>query len=813
MKNKLLALAVSPILSVHALPGYGGHVPLSEILDNLAKEAGIQLIYVSSDVDNVLGELATAEDLSPGDRLKAVLDSAGLSADFINERTVRIYKESDVHLVKMSVTNEQETSTAEPARIASTRSIEEVVVTAQRRTESLQDVPIAVTVLTQANLTSAGVSGTDQLQATVPGLTITRNHGSAITVLRGIGTTDSNASGESSVAYYVDGVYRISPNAQIMDFNNVERIEVLRGPQGTLFGRNATGGLIQVITKDPSQEFSSDLSLGYGSYKTFTGNAYVTGGITDTLAIDFAGYFKDQGRGMGRNLYDGSDVLTEDAHMVRSKLLWEPSESTALKLALDYSKNEGDFGNVRQPLPGTFAGGIGVRMGYSGDYRTVNLNYSPQYKLENYGIDLQVRHNFREMSFKSITSYRRDNVFQNMDTDGTPFSIIGALPFDFETDTYTQEFQLLSDSDSPLQWIAGIYYLNSDVTANPARLAGDFGAIDIIDILNTQETESYSVFGEVSYEITENTKVTLGARFTEDERRLHGHTVLIYEDGSSMPLPYYDVSEKWSEPTWRALLDHRLNDQVMVYTSYVRGFKSGVFNGVVSGASPTPPVEPEIIDSYEVGMKSDLMEGQLRVNLAAFYYKWENQQFLSSGGGAIVQLFNAAESSAHGVEGELSMHITDRFSVSASASWLDANYDKFPTGVLTVPRDAPDGGNLQILNVDHSGNTLLRAPKFTSSMSGSYFWPIEFGDISATVSYYYNDGFYWDADNRVKEGAYGLLSAELKWMSPSEKYGIRLNGANLTDTEYASSALPNSNGDLYSPTAPRTFSITFLMSL
>jgi iron complex outermembrane receptor protein len=211
--------------------------------------------------------------------------------------------------------------------------IGDIVVTAQRRQERLQDVPIAVSVVTSDQMTKAGINNTDALGSAVPGLVVSRGQNTGAIYLRGVGTQNAAVGDENSVALYIDGVYVFSPSASIFNFSNIERIEVLRGPQGTLFGRNAVGGLIQVVTRDPKQDPSADLSVGYGNYKTVTASAYLTGGITQNIAADISGFYMKQRKGFGTNIFNGQDVNKSEEGAVRSKWLIDPTESLQIRVA------------------------------------------------------------------------------------------------------------------------------------------------------------------------------------------------------------------------------------------------------------------------------------------------------------------------------------------------------------------------------------------------------------------------------------------------------------------------------------------------
>ncbi len=701
-----------------------------------------------------------------------------------------------------------QTTGADSASGSDDGGIAEITVTAQRRDQRLQDVPVAVSVATSDTLTASAVQSTDQLGQIAPNLNRTRQHGVSSTFLRGVGTSFPSTGGESSVAFYVDGVYMPSQSATIMGFNNIERVEVLRGPQGTLFGRNATGGLIQVVTRDPSAETQLNMSASYGSYDTIGGNVYASTGIGENAAIDISGYFKNQGKGFGRNLFNGKRVYQEDSWAVRSKLVWDPSDNTEIKLALDHSETKGDLAMHRIPRPGTRQGDANNALTKPGGQFDFSTNASPFYDLVSSGVSLQIGQEIGAIKLVSISSYRHEKTDQYFDVDSSPFALTQG-PSPVKINTYSQELQLLSNTDGPLSFVSGFYYFLTKADNSPGQMlegAAIVASIRSVAWDNVIKSRSVAVYGEVRYELMPSTALTVGGRFTWDRQDLYGTTILSFANGNTTIIPY-DVDTSWSEPTYRAVLEHRFSPDVMVYGSYSHGYKSGLYNSTVNTGVPAAPVDPEKIDSFEIGMKSDLLDRKLRLNLTAFHYKWKNQQLFASFGPTNL-LLNAGEAKASGIEAEIVARPLPQLTLSAAAGYLDAEYTLYDNGPNFIPRPAPGGGNTVGAPLNYAGNSLARTPDFTATTSIRYEIPTSSGDFSAQLTYYYNNGFAWDSDNRVNEPSYGLLSAELGWKSPDETYGFRLNASNLTNTKYAISGQPNSFGDAYAPGLPRTITAT-----
>jgi iron complex outermembrane receptor protein len=682
--------------------------------------------------------------------------------------------------------------------------LEEITVTAMRREESLQDVPISVTALSAQALTDAGISEAMDLAIQTPGLTLQQNAGGLVTFIRGVGSLDASAGQEASVVMYEDGIYKAAPYGNTIAFNNVERVEVLKGPQGTLFGRNATGGLVQIITRDPSQEAALEGSLSYGDYDTLEGKVYGTTGLGDQLAVDLAVYYHDQGEGYGTNVDTGREVVKTEETLVRSKLLYTPGDNTRITLGFSNVDSEHSTGAGKQFLPGV-TGLDGVTT-YTGDFYDLTGLIDPFVEVDGRTWSLHLEHDFGGFTFKSITADQRFHVDQFFDNDQTLVPIVDVEIREQSYDTFTQEFQLLSNSDSGIRWIVGAFYLNDEAGfAGPPGL-GLFGLAfggGGVGIQNQIETESIAGFGEVTFPIAQATDLTIGARYTEDKRKLKGKTDVL--DGIDtqnvlVSLPFDPVEETFSEPTYRAVLSHRFSEAVMAYGSYSRGYKAGNFNTVDPSNAP---FEPEIVDAFEIGFKSDLFERRFRLNGAVFFYEYDDIQ-LTVFEGPTTRIVNAASAETTGAELEAAAVLTDYFDLNVGLSWLDTEITDFPNATYFIP--APVGGT-QVDNQDASGNELPRAPEFTVSLTPTLSIPMGNGTLRASATYYYSDGFFWDHQNFRAEDSYDLLNASIGWSQDDRGFGVRLFGNNLLDTEYSVFTVAQGVGDSFAAAPPRTFGV------
>ena len=405
-----------------------------------------------------------------------------------------------------------------------------------------------------------------------------------------------------------------------------------------------------------------------------------------------------------------------------------------------------------------------------------------------------------------LVSYRENRTHLSTDQGESSVPFVN-IDLPLESDTFTAELQLTSAPGGFLEWIAGLYYLDSRAGVYPFGLSGPGvpglpvpgGPYSNIDRFNEQNTKSYSAFGEAVLNFTQATSLTLGARITRDERTFEGTQVLTPVAGPQITLPTNNLSEKYTEPSWRAVLDHQLTDDILLYGSYSRGFKSGIFN-VFSPAGD--PVDPETLDAYEIGFKSQFGDF-LRLNGAAFYYKYDDLQLSTQVAGASV-LRNAAKATSKGFELEATVFATDTLTFDASVSYVDAKFDDFPGADLTSPNPAFNGTPPPFPNIvvtgNAAGNKLPRAPEVTFSVGGRYEQPTSFGKVGGSANFYYNDGFYNDFANRYSQDSYTLVNASaFVEFGDDLKYRITAFGRNIFNTEYYSFGTATNFGDFVAP--------------
>jgi iron complex outermembrane receptor protein len=682
---------------------------------------------------------------------------------------------------------------------------DDIIVTAQKRSENAQNVPIAMTALPAEKLASAGITTTADLKALTPGLNFnTALAGYGQPRIRGVGTTAQGPGIENPVATYVDGVYIASPSGAIFSLNDISQVTVLKGPQGTLFGRNATGGLVQVTTRTPSEQATGDFQVSYGNYDTIGGSAYLSGGLTDTLAASGAFFFEKQNDGFGVNVATGNDIQTHRSIAGRAKLLWEPDSATRFTLG-------GDYADYRSADPAFQTLGYNIFGGVrTGGARDVDVDLDPFVRTKNWGLSLNAQHDFAGVQLMSITAYRESSLFTRFEADETTAPLLN-LAISQNDKQFSQEFQLLSTGAGPFKWVAGLFYFHADQRYDPSETYGAF-LPGVIDLYTNETLNSYAAYAQGTYSFGGSTNLTAGLRYTIDDRRTVSSQTLTI--GSSV-IPAggpIDQSKAFKKLTWRLSLDHRFSDEVLGYISYNRGFKGGSFTAM---NFPAIELKPETLDAYEVGIKSDLFDRRVRLNVAAFYYNYVNLQVNQIENGLLF-VYNANGAHTYGLDADLEARVTKGLTLNAGISLLHDRYTSFPNAFTTTPiipvfpppaNNAPNGGNL-VGTGDATGKRLQNTPDVTFNIGFSYEVETQIGKISLAANNYYNGGYFTAPENRLRQPHYDVVDASITWLSRDNHFSLKIWGKNLGDTVYSTQIDATNFGDSRGLAPPRTFGAT-----
>lgn len=611
-----------------------------------------------------------------------------------------------------------------------------VVVTAQKRVERLLDVPMSITAVTGEQLSESGIGTTRDLQQVVPGLTAVNNGLGFVPVLRGISSQGTSPGDESNVSIYLDDAYLGAPMTRLFDLADIERIEVLKGPQGTLFGRNATGGAIRIVTRSPSFTTQGSVNVDYGfDYDERIVNGYVTGPISSSVAGSLSVTYREGDgyvEGIGPN--EGRTFGGPDNHLIRGKLLFQVSDELQMTLTADTMEQSNDAvavvfprGGIN-PYPGT--GAVASQpLRYAG-------NAEPRTKLSGDGVGIDVRWDRgNAFSMRSITAYRYFDLSYQSDNDRTDLPLV-SLSLDQFQRNLSQEFNFSGTTGGGLDWLAGIYYYNSSagtrgfnvfVGVDPAT--GSPTAVNRSHV----DTVSYAGFGDLTWNVADRWHLTLGVRYTSEKKDYR------FEAIAPNTLAPITASKSWNSPTWRAVARYDISRDVNLYVSMSNGFKSGVFDAYSAGVVPA---NPEKVTALEVGTKARI--SGITLSAAAYAYDYTDIQVASFAtvGGAIVQsLSNAAEATMRGIEFSAEGALSERFWFATGLSWLPtARFDRFETALVTVPipgATQPPFGQV-VAPYDVSGSRVPRSPEWTANLRLTYAAPPMRGDFSATVSAFFS---------------------------------------------------------------------------
>jgi len=683
--------------------------------------------------------------------------------------------------------------------------INDIVVTAQRREQRLQSVPIPVSAVSGDDLEKTGITDMRQLTQTMPGLVFSRANSSLQPYIRGVGTRNSNVGDESNVAIYIDGVYQPVMSSLGFDLVNIERVEVLRGPQGTLFGRNSTGGLINVITKDPTEEFSGKISVTAGSYDQFSGSAYVSSGLAEGVKVD-ATYMRYTDSGYIKDLVNGGHAGPRDSQVVRGRIFFEPVDRFKASLTGTHTWLRDGSPVTNQPYLGnTFANTIsplplyGTKPWESAQERPLLV------KSRLWSAELQMKYEFDGFNIETTSAYQDATALSQTDNDGSAAAIRGADVYQ-TLHYFSNELRLLSTTSGPFSWIAGAYLFDG---------SGEFDPL--ISIVNgtpggpfhtKQTVNSYALFGEATLEVGKFS-LTGGIRYTDESRDY-------YAESSTNPLlvPLQEGSN--DKVTFRATAQYTFSPDLNAYLTFSRGFKSGVFNGFATNLTAAQITKPETLDAFEFGIKSDPLPW-LRANLSLFLYDYKDiQQSARDPSSSLIILFNAAKSKMKGGEFEVTMQPTRDFNLRFYGAYLDAKYDSFPGAQVFVPITTcpipgqSPCGNAAVAPFDASGNDMIRAPEITLGGSGSYQIPVDFGLFSLSTNVYYSDKYYWDFDNRIVQPSYTMVNGEIAFATSdsSDAFRISVWGKNLLNEVVYQQVLNSTSGDVVAFERPRTFGVT-----
>lgn len=735
--------------------------------------------------------------------------------------------------------------------------IEEIIVTANKREESIQDVSVAVTAISGAQLSALGITDSFSLDKLVPGLQLGQSGSDPRPAMRGARTQQVEAN-DVAVAFYTDGLYRPRHGQMLAGFVDTERVEVLRGPQGTLFGRNTLGGLIHVISNKPTTA-GTDFGFAFtgGDYSQIKGEGFFNLPLGDTAALRVAGATETRDPYVENTFIgDKGGLKDADYSYVRAQLAFTPSDNLDINIRAEFwsddSNGNGSFGYYAEgvpidPVTGMTNGTTGVmqpRIGQSstqsggrggagidataqattGDPYKIHEDTRNERDLEETTWAADINWSFSAVDLKVTLAYMDYEEFRWADCD---FSINAGTRCgnDITSETTQAEVQLISNTDGKFQWVAGFFYLQEDLT--DAFLWYDVASsVDNVPVVpadrNTYagwaneirvDTASTAVYAQGTYAVSDTVRIIGGVRYTEDDRdwKIWGQDAdLTTQNFSVLEVP--DGTGDWDDVTWKVAAEVDVNEDSMAYASVSTGFLSGNQQGAFQG---TNTYDQQKVTAYEIGSKNLLADGRVLLNLSLYFNEFEDMlvtRFVDTDVTTLAFAANAGEIKALGLEVEFDWAATDQLQLGARLSFTNAEYGDF-----TLPNVYQTGGNHSVGDRDNlfqlDGLQVQNSPDFTSTLLGSY--TIELGSsgtLVPAVTFYYTDDYRVDDSpfNYGDQDSYTKTDISLTWISANANLRVRAFVTNLEDEATLTKATRFGGDIAFTDYAnPRTWGVTF----
>jgi len=746
--------------------------------------------------------------------------------------------------------------------------VPDIVVTAQKRSETVQKIPLAVTALSAQSLRQRGETSIADFAQAVPALNVTQVFGAARIQLRGIGLDTSSTGAEGGVAINVDGVYFSRSGAALAGFYDIDRVEVLRGPQGTLYGRNATAGSVNIITKQPTDHLDGYLQSTVGNYGTANAEGAISGPLTDTLSVRLS--FQTQHHdGFGKNLDTGHDIDNLNSQAARVQLLWKPTTRLSVTLSADWF-HERDNSNIYHnfgPASETSVGVIQTPISFKfGGFVPANMHdiasaVDPQARSLFYGGRLDVKYSLSDtVTLRSLSAYRRSEIGAYGETssalgqkvNGVPFLISLSQQHEYSNE-YTQETQLNWETDRN-KFVGGLYYLHENVqgvTANGLNTvipalggAPAPGVFKVgVPLEGTLITDAAAAYAQDTFSITPDFHLTAGGRYSWERKGVSDFTENDFTDNyvfnsyfnPNVPIPpgafIRNAHSIFKSFTPKFGLDYQLSRNTLVYASYSKGFKSGNYNlgtttqpdSVTGVTEVAPAVKPEKVTAYEAGLKTTLLDGRFRANITGFYYDYTDIQVREGTAPPRYSLIlvNAGKAAIYGAEGEFTLRPLDdrNFALTLNTSWLHARYTDFLSADPNRPGQGdfinPANGGL-VFNL--KGAHLPQAPDYKINLGAEYALQTGIGTFTIRGDATWTDRVFFtpfnignDSPDTFSQAPTAILNAGISYDSHKLFYA-NFNIKNLTNKSYITSGLASSTllgGNFIGYVAPpRTFALT-----
>jgi iron complex outermembrane receptor protein len=680
------------------------------------------------------------------------------------------------------------------AQAQETRMLEEVVVTAQKRAESMQEVPIAVTAVTGDAIADQNITNISGLQNAIPNVqinTFANSPDSAVFTIRGVGVNDADPYVGTTVSVVVDGVVVGVNTAALLSLFDIERVEILRGPQGTLFGANTTGGVINVVTKQPTGEFGGEAQVTAGNYGRMDANLAVNFPISENLAGKVSilhtghdGFFK--------NTLNGGDLGSRDITSLRGYLQYTADSYDATLIGEYVRSRNGSQPGITFAEPGMALQVPGYNdTGVLRHRRGLSPSSPDQNDRNTYSLTLTQNIGAGWGDIVAITNYREYDQDLYSDDDATELQLLQTRR---QTDHYqfSQELRTTFDLNDSVQLLVGGFGFYQEYDLDQGGVLDGFLPGLGQPQTQAQRNWSGSLFTQLYWDISERLRFQAGVRYSHEDTKARSTTANTFAtDGglASFDDPIIPGSlvvasgeDSWDNIGYKFGLDYQLSDASMLYGYYARGFKSGGFVGRIIIPEDIGPFDTEYLDTFEVGLKSDLFDSRVRLNLAAFYNQYDDMQVTQNitlpSGANSASIVNAGEATSQGVELELTALATERLTLNLGLAYLDAKYDDYETLVS----DGLGG----LVPVNFKGNNLMNSPRWSGNANATYEIPVGPGTAKFFVQTTHSSPKYTAFTGLPQEkiGDITLVNANISWTPDDERWSIGLYGRNLTDKTY-----------------------------
>lgn len=689
-------------------------------------------------------------------------------------------------------------------------SLEEVVVTAQRRAENLQDVPVAISALSGSDLEEVGITDLKSIGQRTPSVYFENQTKSrAVVSIRGVGQSSASSVGSSAVGVFVDGVYMPRTSGAIQNLSNIDRVEVLKGPQGTLYGRNTIGGALSIYTQKPGDDFQGRVSTELGNKGSWGAGLNLSGALLEGIlsaSLDINRKHK------GGERFDQATGIEDDSddRFLRVRTIYTPGEHTEIDVIASFSDEQGDaileqpkgspipFSAIPLPPPapaGTvvysvpLAAQLDYLQGASAIYNRSSVSELGLVDIKTQSLSVAVNHEFDSVDLLSLTSYYESDFNTRRDFDGTAFDIIDTDDVS-DSKTWAQEFRLASKEDGvltfngDLEWLLGAFYLSDDASQNFGVRVGQDAIFSALlnqgkanenNYLSTVDTTAYAVFGQMKYYYGEKLGLTFGLRYSKDYK---DYVYQASTDTQFVPVIVQnfslagDLSFESLDP--RIIIDYQLNDQAMIYASYNQGYKSGG----IQFATPSPDaarqtIDKEVLKSYEVGLKSRWLDGRIQMNASAYVYDYKDMVrngIVIINGAPVSLAANAAGADIEGFEADIEFLATESLFLKASYGYISSEFTEY-----------------NFAGKDLTGNELPLTPNNSLYLSAKYEFSISDWESSVILEYNWRDDIFFEEDNNAIGGVgdqVGLFNASLNMRSPNSSIAARLFCQNCSDHRY-----------------------------